>query len=112
MAWARLDDGFYAHPKINRLWDREPSAVGLLALMISYCARYETDGYVDQATVERLSRIQRDRDAQVSALLAEGALHEHEDGFVVGGYLDYNPSRDQIQEKREADRLRKQKARS
>jgi hypothetical protein len=111
MAWARLDDGFFGHPKTTRVWKQNPGAVGLLVRMISYCAKYETDGLVGTDTVEMLSGIQQERDAQIAVLLKEGALHEHEDGFVVSDYLDYNPSREQINEKREADRVRKQKAR-
>lgn len=112
VAWARLDDGFFGHRKTSRVWDRNPGAVGLWVLMISYCSKYETDGLVDKATVTRLSPVQCDRDEQIAALLDEGALHEHEDGFVVSDYLDYNPSREQLNEKRESDRLRKQKSRA
>jgi len=112
VAWARLDDGFFGHRKTSRVWDRNPGAVGLWVLMISYCSKYETDGLVDSATVTRLSPVQRDRDDQIAALLAEGALHEHEDGFVVSDYLDYSTSREQIQAKRDSDRDRKRKERS
>jgi len=112
VAWARLDDGFYSHEKTTRIWDRNPGAVGLWVMMISYCARYETDGFISARTVSRLSPVQRDRDEQTAALLKEEALLEHEDGFVVRDYLDYNASRELIETKREADRLRKKKERS
>lgn len=112
MAWARIDDGFHDHPKITRIFDRNPGAVGLLVFAISYCAKHETDGFIHAGTVARLSPIQSDRDEQVSVLLEEGALHKHEDGFVVNGYLDYNLSREQIEEKREIDRERKRAARN
>lgn len=112
MAWARLDDGFFGHPQTIRIWNQSPGAVGLLVRMISFCAKYETDGFVSLDSVSMLSSVQQDRDAQIAVLVSQGALHEHEDGFVVSDYLDYNPSREQIQEKREADRVRKAKSRS
>lgn len=107
MAWARLEDGYFGHPKIVRIWDRNPAAVGLHARMITYCSKYETDGFVSQNAVEMLSRVEKDREQQIAALLAEKALHEHEDGFVVNDYLDYNYSHEQLEERREKDRERK-----
>jgi hypothetical protein len=111
VAWARLDDGFFCHPKVTRVWDINPGAVGLWVRLISYCSKYETDGFVPEVTVAMLSPDLSERTAQLDALIEGRAIQRHEDGFVIRDYLDYNPSRAQIDEKRESDRLRKQKAR-
>ena len=89
-------------------WD---GAVALLVFCISYCAKHETDGFVHSGTVARLSPVQQDRDRQVGTLIAEGALHEHEDGFVVNDYLIYNRSKEQIEAQRKEDRERKARSR-
>lgn len=107
MAWARLEDGYFGHPKIVRIWDQEPGAVGLHARLITYCSKYETDGFVSRSALEMISGVEKDRKIQVEVLLVEGALHEHEDGFVVNDYLDYNYSHEQLEERRKADRDRK-----
>lgn len=112
MAWARLDDGFFCHPKVIKVWDDEPAAVGLWVRLISYCSKYETDGFVPESTVAMLSPKASERSHQVDALIRGAAVVKHEDGFVIQGYLDYNPSRAQITEKREADAARKRKQRS
>lgn len=44
-------------------------------------------------------------------MIAEGALHEHEDGFVVNDYLIYNRSKEQIEAQRKEDRERKARSR-
>ena len=111
MAWARIDDGFHDNPKIIRIFDQDPGAVALLVFCISYCAKHETDGFVHSGTVARLSPVQRDRDRQVGTLIAQGALHEHEDGFVVNDYLIYNRSKEQIEQQRKEDRERKARSR-
>jgi hypothetical protein len=111
MAWARLDDGFFCHPKVTRVWDLNPGAVGLWVRLISYCSKYETDGFVPETTVAMLSPDESERSHMVKALIEGSALVRHEDGFVVQDYLDYNPSREQIAQKRESDAARKRKAR-
>lgn len=112
MAWARLDDKYHGHPKITRIFDTNPGALGLYSLLLSYCASYETNGYVEPWQMVRLSPKEVEREQQIADLLKLGALLEHGDGYVVADYLDYNPSREQIANKRDADRLRKAKSRA
>jgi len=109
VAWARLDDGFFGHRKTSRVWDRNPGAVGLWVIMISYCSKYETDGLVDKATVTRLFPDQSDRDDQISALLDEGAPDENEDGLVGSDYLAHQQSREKLHKKRATDWIHKTK---
>ena len=111
MAWARIDDGFFCHPKVIRVWDENPGAVGLWVRLISYCSKYETDGFVTETALAMLSPDVSARSHMVKALIEGAALVAHEDGYVVQGYLDYNPSREQIAQKREADRVRKENSR-
>ena len=111
MPWAKLDDGFYDHPKTLRIWRRCPGAVGLHARAISYCARHSTDGHIMAEIVEGLSPLQRDREQQVKALIEEKAWYQDEDGFVIHDYNDYNPTKAQLEEKRAADAERKRKSR-
>lgn len=109
MAWARLDDGFYDHPKTISLWRRSPGAVGLHVRAITYCAKHLTDGHISEEVVNGMAPLQRDREAMVKALITEGQWYENgEDGFVIHDYLDWNPSKEEVLEKRRKDRERKQ----
>lgn len=107
MTWARLDDSFYDHPKVLRVWGKCPAALGLHTRAMSWCAKHEQDGHLPTAIVASISPVQSDRDEQIETLIGEGMWHENGDGYVIHDYLDYNPSRDQITEKRKRDRERK-----
>jgi hypothetical protein len=112
MAWARLDDGFYDHPKVIAVWHSRPDALGLHMRAIAYCARHETDGKILAPAVMALSPLQRDREEQVSALVDAGLWYEQDEHYLIHDYLDYNLSRDEIAAKREADRERQAKRRA
>lgn len=107
MTWARLDDSFYDHPKTLRLWERCPAAIALHTRAIAWCAKHEQDGHLPAQIVAAISPVQSDRDEQIKALLDEEAWHEHEGDFVIHDYLDYNPSKEEVIEKRRKDRERK-----
>lgn len=112
MAWARVDDGFVDHPKILRIWNRCPGAIGLHVRAIAYCSKHLTDGYIPKVAVEVLSPVRSDRDEQIAALLEEEAWYEDGPGerFVIHDYEDYQPTRKEVVEKRKKDRERKRVA--
>ena len=114
MAWARIDDGFVDHPKVLRIWDRCPAAIGLHVRAIAYCSKHLTDGRIPRVAVTALSPVQRDRDEQTGALLDLGAWYwdEGEDTFVIHDYEDYQPTRAEVAEKRQKDRDRKNRERN
>lgn len=112
MAWAKFDDSFYDHPKVMYLLETEPMALVLFIRSVTYCARHQTDGWLTNSLIEALVPLQRDREAQVKALLDQEMWHVHEDGRTyVHDYLDYNPSREEIAEKRRQERERKAESR-
>ena len=107
MTWARLDDSFYSHPKVLQAWNEHQPSIGLHALAISWVANHEQDGMVPAYVVAMWVPDQSDRARATATLVQTGLWHEAEDGYVIHDYLDYNPSRAYLEEKREADRLRK-----
>lgn len=106
MAWAKFDDSFYDHPKVMEVLDTEPMAMVLHVRAITYCARHRTDGKLRPNVVEHLVPLQSDREAQVKALIDTGLWYDHEGHFYVHDYLDYNPSREETDERRKQDRDR------
>lgn len=111
MAWAKLDDQFNNHPKTREAWRTDPVSVGLYALALSWAAQYETDGRVTPAWVEDQLPDEEQRTSAVSALVNAGLWVENGNGWVIHDYLEYNPSKAEIQAKREADKQRKARAR-
>lgn len=112
MAWARIDDGFVDHPKVLRIWNRNPGAIGLHVRAIAYCAKHLTDGRIPVVAVETLSPVRSERDGQVEALITEGAWYRDEgsETFVIHDFLDYQPTRDEVTDRRQKDRDRKRAA--
>mgnify|MGYP000039978952 CR=1 FL=1 len=111
MAWARLDDSFYDHPKVMSVWHRRPDALGLHMRAIAYCARHSTDGWIHPAVVMALSPLQSDREQQVEVLVEERLWVKEGEQYGIHNYLDYNFSKAEIEKRREEDRKRKEERR-
>lgn len=111
MAWARIDDGFYDHPKVIRLATVCPAAGFLHVRAIAYCSKHLTDGLISREMVAVLTPVQSDRDEQVEALFETGLWFQDEDTgpdhYGIHHYLDYQPKKDDVIERRLKDRDRK-----
>lgn len=93
MSWARLDDGFWTHPKVMIAGN---TAAGIFARLLSYSGCYLTNGLVPAQIVELV--VGKDKRA-LEALEQYGMVQRLETGSVViPDYLDYNPSKDDIEE--------------
>lgn len=106
MSWVKLDDNFHAHPKVLRVG---LAGAGLFARALSYCACYETNGFVPREWVA----LQEEGQADLGRTLVHAGLWEPiEDGYRIQDYLDYNPSREQLAAQREKDRAKKEQMRA
>jgi hypothetical protein len=100
MPYARLDDRYDDHRKIKRALRREPAAVAMHVMAITYCNRHNTDGEIDVEWVEEKLALMPCKPAQrqrVLAVLLEIPLFERrdKDTFFVHDFLDWNLSREQ-----------------
>lgn len=112
MTWARLDDLYDDNRKVKRAWRASGRAVGLHAMAISYCARHETNGLVDVEWITEKLPAARERERVLDVLVAAGLFDAVDAGhFQVHDYLDYNPSRGQLEDKRRKDSERKSRGR-
>lgn len=112
MTWGKLDDGFWRHPKVRAADRRDLAAVGLLARAISLASEYETDGRLTRHDIEELCPRPRRRRRLVGILLDCGLFDEREDGgYLIHDYLDYNPSKAELEEERESGRRKKRRQR-
>jgi hypothetical protein len=108
VTWLRLEDDFADHPKIRDL-DEYALAVHVWALCD--CARHLTDGFVAAASLMRCpyahTRVARSR---ALAKLTRSGLWEVEDGgYRIHDYLEYNPDRASVLEKRRLSAERQQR---
>lgn len=105
MTWFKVDDGFYDHPKVATL---SMAARGLWVSAGSYCARHLTDGVITARQVRVLGGTK----TQINALLEEGLWRtiEGEKGaksYAFHDWFSMQPSRKEVEEKRESARERK-----
>lgn len=106
MTWFKVDDQFWAHPKTLLLSD---SAVALWVKAGAWSAQHLTDGHVP-AGVLRLIQAQK---KHADELVRAGLWRVHErDGWVFHDWLEYQPTRKEVEERRSAWRSRQNKHRS
>jgi hypothetical protein len=113
VTWAKFDDRYDDNRKVKKAWRLDPASVGLHAMAITYSSRHETDGIIDLDWLTEKLPNARGREKTIAALV-ESELLEPIDGdrFRVHDYLDFNPSSEQLAEKRRKDAERKRERQS
>lgn len=111
MTWTKLDDNFHGHPKTRRLM-RNPLAYMLHIQAMNYCACHDLDGRVDVEFVEDTITDRSDRVGAVQLLVTIGVWEEGESGWTIHDFLQYHPSKAELQEKRRKDAERKRQERA
>ena len=94
MTWAKLDDLFPENEKVSGLND---GAFRLHIHALCYAARNLTDGRIPYSAKRGLGGTI----SRISELLDAGLWEVHEGGWVIHDYLEYNPSREQVQAQRQ-----------
>lgn len=104
MAYAQLDEHFDEHPKFE---DLDLEHFGLMACALAYCNRLLTDGFISTRAVRGFGK--SGKGLRVATKLVEkGIWTAAEGGFNYVGFLDHNPSRQEVLSKREEARKRKE----
>jgi hypothetical protein len=99
MTWVKLDDQFFAHPKIVNL-DKDAKLLYLAGL--TYCAGQLTDGLISAGGLRVVLALVEARRQAVTALVTAGLWEAAEGGaYQVHDYLEYNPSADQVKHDRQ-----------
>jgi hypothetical protein len=110
MPWLRLDDGMGEHRKVRRSMKSSRAAVALHTFGLLHCAKYLTDGFVEEEYVRDVcddARMgARERTTALRVLEENDLWGRVDGGWQIHDFLDYNPSRDDVEShrKREADR--------
>lgn len=105
MPWVRLDDQFFANPKVVEL-GKDAKLVYLAAL--TYCGSQLTDGVIKAGAVRMVAAmVDADREC-VADLVGAGLWEATPDGYRIHDYLLYNPSGDQVKADRANNAKRQQ----
>ena len=100
MAWFKVDDRFHDHPKTE---DLTLAAVGLWTLAGAWSASNLTDGQVSRTRVIRLGG----DETLAAELVRAGLWEEIPDGYAFYGWDEYQPTRAEVESRREQDRQKK-----
>jgi hypothetical protein len=95
MAWGRIDDTFYDHPKVDELGRYRLPCVGLYVLGLSWSNRFLTDGHIPFDRVKRLGGTK----ALAERLVRVGLWDLLVDGYRIHDFLDYNDSADAVRKR-------------
>lgn len=109
MPWGKIDDNFFSHPKVLAAGTL---ACGLMIKAISYSSHYLTDGFIAR---EAISSLISDTDDPISIAerLVKVRLFERvEGGYQIHDYLEYNPSKEEVERERGLTRKRQADYRS
>lgn len=117
MSWVRFDDMFPIHRKVEGLSD---AAFRLHAHAIFWCSRNETDGFIGtEELVHAAPRGMENPEAVVTELVTELTRYEDsrlweetDGGWVIHDYLDYQPSKAQLNEERKKNAVRQARFRA
>lgn len=100
MAWFKLDDSMWSHPKFLRLSDK---AFRLWVRAGAYCAQHLTDGVVTEDTLLILGAGRKQCDELWTAGLWERVP---EGGYRFHDWTDYQWTRDRVEHRRKVNRER------
>lgn len=109
MGWAKFDDQFTDHPKVQ---SAGPMAELLAMRAVIYSARYETDGLIREAALPRLTLGITAPKRQIEALLRENLWEKCSEGWRIHDFLDYHPSKEDREAERQAARERMRNVRA
>lgn len=110
--WFRVDDGFLRHPKVHAAADRlgGRNALGRVAAVWLECGLYSaatlTDGFIPNRELGRLATDERPLDV-IQALVQAGLAQSREGGVALHDWHVYQPSAQEVKDKREWDARRK-----
>jgi hypothetical protein len=110
MVWARFDDHYWSNPKFYRLGKDRLAGIGLHACAVTWSSQHLTDGIIPESIVTQALGGHRGlADGLVRAGLWFYSAERGE--YLINDYLDYNPSRSQVESRRDAWRDRQGKSR-
>ncbi len=110
MTWFKVQDQFFAHPKVI---DLSKDAKLLYLAGLAYCHEHLTDGVLSQAALRMVAATVDVPSGETVAGLTHAGLWEViEDGYCVHDYLDYQEPAATTRKKREEARARSRELRA
>ena len=103
MAWFKVDDGFWSHPKVLTM---SADATSLWVRSGAYACQHLTDGFIAEGLLHVLGS-----DRAAEELVESGLWLEADGGFLFHDWDDYQETADAVKRRREQARERQRKFR-
>jgi hypothetical protein len=100
VSWFRVDDKAAFHAKVLKAGNE---AFGALVRMGCWASDHLTDGHIPAETASLIAP----GEWTISRLLLVGFLEKHGDDYVIHDFLDYNPTAEEVNAKRDAEKAKK-----
>lgn len=94
MPWVKLDDAFWAKPKVVVAGNE---IAGAYCRMLSYCGQQLTDGVVAEEPAKFIAKA-----GLTKRLISQGFVEKQGTDLIIPDYLDYNPSKEKVEATRKA----------
>lgn len=109
MTWFKVDDTFWSHPKVIML---APRAISLWVRSGAWAAAHATDGFVPMKAVRLCGSMGAAHELVEVGLWEEAMDGDNLTGFVFHDWADYQPTREEVEKKKEKNRQRMKRARA
>ena len=93
MSWVRVDDRAWSHPKLTKVGG---NSVKLWLFGLCWCNQHQTDGVIPKHALTLLGGTKK----SVTELVSAGLWETTGDGWNVRNYLEFQPSRAQLEEQK------------
>ena len=100
MTWIKIDDSLPDHPKLIGLTDL---AFRVHIKALCHSGRYLTDGFISYATYRSWITLEQE---PANELTGNGLWDKVESGYQIHDYLEYQSSRNKVDEQKKANRER------
>jgi len=97
MAWARIDDNFFNHPKVRKAGK---DAIIFHVAALCHSNAFTTDGFIANDMLELIAAqaFQRKANGLADRLVECGLWDRIEGGYLIHDFLEYNYSKQQVSE--------------
>ena len=111
MSWIKLDDNIIRHPKLVAL---DPKQRWFWLAAVCYANKYGTDGHIAEHVIPHLDDLHTPVQARRAAAALEdaGLWHRNGAGYDIHDYLDYQPSGEELRNRRQAAAERQRRFRT
>jgi hypothetical protein len=104
MPWFKVDDDFFSNAKIMLAGN---AAVGLYVRCGAWSSKHLTEGFLPTKVAKDFGSL-----SEIRALVRERLWVVKEDGYLMRDFLEYNPTKEQVQAGRDKNAARQRKSRA